>query len=116
MKALAVFHDHGEGPLSKLLKPGFRHVFCAINDGSFWLLIDGQAGVPDIKAIANQDYDLAAFYREQGFTVVELEQGNSPPIGPFAVANCVGMVRAVLAVRSFAITPHGLYRFLRKMK
>jgi len=114
MKALVVFHDHGEGWLCRLLKPGFRHVYCAINDGCYWIVTDGQAGLPEVKVAAAADYDLAAFYREQGFTVVETRQGARPPLGPFSIANCVGMVKAVLAIRSTAVTPYGLYRHLTR--
>jgi hypothetical protein len=114
VNAVVVFHGHGNGLLSRLLKPGFRHVFCSINDGRYWILIDGKAGIPEIEAIAAHDYDLAAFYREHGFTVIEMERGTEAPRGPFAVANCVGMCKAVLCVRSWAITPYQLYQHLRK--
>lgn len=113
MQALVVFHGIGAHPLAWLLRPGFRHVFCAISDGRYWIVIDGKMGVPAINVAAAASYDLAAFYREQGFAVIEVEQGRVPPAGPFVVANCVGMVKAALAIRApFVITPYGLYRRL----
>ena len=114
MKAIVAFHGHGEGFLSRFLKPGFRHVFVAVQSGDYWITLDGQAGVPDIKVVAASDYDLAVFYRGEGFTVVETEQRATVPRSPFAVANCVGMTKSVLCIRSGAVTPWRLYRFLRR--
>jgi hypothetical protein len=115
MQALVVFHGHGEGAFARLLKRGFRHVFCAVSDGRYWIAVDGKAGVPEVKVVASAHYDLAAFYREQGFTVVSVAQGRLPPRGPVAVANCVGMVKAALAIRApFAVTPYGLFKHLTR--
>jgi len=113
MQALVVFHGNGAHPLAWVLKPGFQHVLCAISDGRYWIVVDGKMGVPEVKVAAAASYDLATFYREQGFTVIEVEQGKVPPAGPLAIANCVGMVKAALAIRApFVITPYGLYRRL----
>ncbi len=114
MKALVVFHDHGVGWLSRLLKPGFRHVFAVVRDDNYWISIDGKAGVPLFEVVVPSDYDLAAFYRRQGFTVIETRQRNTAPRSPFAIANCVGLVKAALAIRSTAITPWGLHEYLRR--
>ena len=113
--ALVVFHGHGDHWLSRLLRPGFRHVFCAIDDGRYWIAIDGKMGVPEIKVVAGADYDLESFYLDQGFTVLATTMGRYPPPGPIAIANCVGMVKAVLALSApLAVTPYGLYRRLTR--
>lgn len=114
MKALAVFHGHGCHVLSRFLKPGFSHVFVAVRTGNYWVMIDGRAGVPVIEVVAPSDFDLVGFYRDQGFTVIETQQRALPPRGPFAIANCVGLAAAILSIRSTAITPYRLYRYLRK--
>ncbi len=114
MKAVVCFHDHGSHVLSRLLKPGFKHVFVAVLHGDYWIMIDGRDGIPVIKVVAPGDYDLANFYRGEGFTVIETNQRPVAPRGPFAIANCVGLAKAILSVRSTAITPYGLYRFLRR--
>ena len=114
MTAVAVFHDHGEGFLARFLKPGFRHVFVAIQSGECWIQIDGQAGIPEIESVAPADFDIADWYRGHGFTVVETHQRQKAPLGPFAVANCVGLAKAILCVHSPAITPYGLYKHLRR--
>jgi len=89
-RALVIFHDHGTDEfLSRLLKPGFKHVFCVIDDGHYWIRVDGQAGMPTVEVIAGNDYDLAAFYRGEGFRVVETHRRDSPaPL--FVLGNCVG--------------------------
>ena len=114
MDALAVFHDHGVHILAPWLKPGFKHVFVALRDGDYWVRLDAQAGVPTVEVVAPGDYDLAKFYRDQGFTVVETEQGKVVPRSPFAIANCVGLSKAVLSVRSGALTPWHLYKHLKR--
>ena len=114
MKALAVFHQHGCHILDPFLKPGFRHVFVVVETGDYWVLIDSQAGVMTIEMVAPATYDLATFYRAEGFTVVETSQRSQPTRGPFSVANCVGFVKTVLGIRSAAMTPWQLYKYLRK--
>lgn len=111
MKALAVFHDHGGHALDRWLKPGFRHVFCALASGEFWIRIDAKAGQPVIEAVAPADYDLATFYRAEGFTVVEMEQRTTPLRWPLMLVNCVGLVKLVLCIKApLVVTPWRLYR------
>ena len=110
MKTLVCFHNHGAHFLDPLLKEGFRHCFVAVLSGDYWVRIDGMGGVPEIEVVAGADYDLAAFYRRQGYAVVETEQRVRQPIAPFVAANCVGVVKAVLGLRApFALTPYRLY-------
>ena len=113
MRALVVFHDHGCHVLSRFLKSGFRHVFAAVLAGDFWISIDSRAGVPVVEVIAPRGFDLAKFYRDQGFAVVETSQCTVPPRAPLLIANCVGCVKALLCIRARAITPYGLYKHLR---
>ena len=116
MKAIVFFGDTGAGHiLDPLLKPGFRHCAVSIEDeNGVWILFDAGAGVPRICALVSCD-DLAEHYRTHGFTVIETEQKNSPPKGPFLSANCVGMVKAVLAICApLCVTPYQLYKYLRR--
>jgi hypothetical protein len=120
VKALVVFHngiseDGRQHWAVWLLRPGFKHVFCAVQSGDYWITIDALQGVPAVEVVAPADYDLAAFYRGQpGFTVVETEQREKPLLSPFAVTNCVGLVKATLCVRSLAVTPRQLFKHLEK--
>lgn len=115
MKAVVVFRDECDRWVARFLKRGFRHVFCLVDDGQFWVLVDGLMGVPAVKAVTASSFDVAAWYRGEGFTVVETERGTNPPRGPFISANCVGMVKTALGIRApFALTPYQLYRTLKR--
>lgn len=112
--ALVVFHDHGTHPLSPLLRRGFRHVFvCFRAHNGQWLVVDGADGVPHLDLVANSDFDLAAFYRAEGFTVVETTRRAAGPRLPFVLSNCVGLAKVVLGRHMpLTFTPRGLYRRL----
>lgn len=98
-----------------MLKPGFRHCFVCLRDGDYWLLVDAALGVPLIKVLQQADFGLAAFYRELGFTVVETTQNEQPIRCPVSLASCVGVVKAVLAIRApFVWSPYQLYKHLVK--
>ena len=115
MNALVVFHDQGTGFLSRFLKPGFKHCFAVVRNGNYWIVVDGCEGVPLVGVVAPSDYDFATYCRAQGFTVIETEQRATVPRAPYATANCVGLVKAVLCIRApFAVTPRGLYKHLRR--
>ena len=78
-------------------------------------MFDARDARPVVQTIRETEYDLRDYFEEQGYVVVEVEQG--PPLKtPFVVANCVGLTKAVLCIHApFAQTPHQLYKFLRKM-
>lgn len=111
---LVVFHDHGAHWLDPLLKPGFRHCFAVVQAGDYMISVDGLAGLPALDVVAASTYDLVGFYRDEGFTVVEVDEG-IPIRVPCISSNCVGMVKAVLGIRApFALTPYQLYRRLTR--
>lgn len=118
MKALVIFSGGGEPshPLAFLLKKNFRHCGVAVQTGDYWVMLDGERGVPAVTVVSSASFDLATFYRAEGFTVVETEQRDRPSWAPFLVANCVGLVVGVLCLRTWAITPHQLYLHLTKDK
>lgn len=117
MRVIVVFHDHGTHWLSRLLKPGFKHVFCAVEADGHWITLDGRAGVPVVEIVAAASYDLAAFYRERGYAVVETEQrGQVRPV-PVVPYNCVGLVSAFLALGApWVVTPWQLYKHLTESR
>ena len=111
--ALVVFHNHGNHWLDPILKEGFKHVFCAVVDGDYWIVVDGRNGLPAVEVVAASTEDLKAFYENEGFTVIEVDRG-SPLRSPLILNNCVGMVRAILGIRtSFVLTPYQLFKHLR---
>lgn len=106
-----MFHGNGAHPLSWVLKPGFRHVFAAIRSDNCWIVIDSAEGLPFF--CATQVDDLAGFYRDQGFTVIGIERREA--IRSLAVpSNCVGLVKASVGIRSWAVTPWQLYKHLTR--
>jgi hypothetical protein len=115
MRAIAVFHDHGGGRLRPFLRPGFRHCFCAVASGPYWIAVDGRKGLPAIEVVAGAEYDLAAFYRGLGYAVAEIEVPALAPRQPVALGTCVGAVKRVVGVRApFALTPYRLWKHLTR--
>ncbi len=114
MRALVVFTDDNDHPLAWLLKPGFRHCFVCIDKNDLWLLVDGGPGVPVIKYLTENDFDLASYFREKGFTVVETHQRDKAVTMPIVLRTCVGLVKAILCISNLALTPYELYQKLEK--
>lgn len=108
-----VFHDHGNHWLRPLLKEDFKHVFAVVQTDDHWIMVDPRNGTPVIEVVAPATYDLARFYRAEGFAVVETERRDVGPFGPVMLSNCVGAVKAVIGLRApFVFTPYQLYRRL----
>jgi len=110
-KALAVFHS-GKSPFAKFLKPGFGHTFvCLLTDGE-WICADAYKGRVELRYVCKEEEELAGIFRGMGYTVVETEQSEKTVKFPFVARNCVGMVKSILCLSNFALTPYGLYRRL----
>ena len=109
MDALVVFSSENNHPLQFLLSKKRRHVFCAICDDErgHWLSYDWHQGIPIIRCEAGSNFDLKAFYQEQGYEVVETTVGTTPPHGPLQWNNCVGHVKTILALNTYALVPNG---------
>jgi hypothetical protein len=118
MKCLLIFGAGNSHPLAWLLNRKRRHVWCALQDidRNMWVSYNWHQGVPVIQSEAAADYDLATHYRAQGFAVVEVERGTQPRLFPLVMNNCVGHVKVICALRTFAVTPHQLYRSMTKGK
>jgi|TARA_R110000824_G_scaffold214694_4_gene400897 hypothetical protein len=114
MQCLIIFGAENAHPLAWMLSQDRRHVWCALQDTdrNAWVSYNWHKGLPIIQAEAAADYDLAAHYRDQGYTVVETERGTAPRLSPFILNNCVGHVKLVCGLRSRALTPHQLHRSL----
>ena len=107
-----VFRD-GCHPLSWILKTGFQHCFVCVKSDGFWIQVDAERGIPVIKTVATADFDLLTHIRNMGFTVVETYQRTFAVTFPISVRNCVGLVKTVLCINSWSLTPCGLYNYLR---
>ncbi len=119
MRALAVFHGAGRGLAVRLFcghRPGFRHCFAVLETEAGWLRIDAQAHRTAVELVAPPGYDLAAFYRDAGLTVVETE-AREPPRRALAPTwfSCVEAAKRLLGLQRWWIwTPWQLFRCLEE--
>ncbi|MGZ0220229.1 MAG: hypothetical protein ACKVIY_14570 [Acidimicrobiales bacterium] len=125
MHCLVIFGAENAHPLAWLLNRKRRHVWCALQDTerNMWVSYDWHQGLPVIKAEAAADFDLAGHYRDQGYEVVKVDRGTEALMQPLILNNCVGHVKVVCAIKSWAMTPHQLHRsivgpkgFIMKLK
>ena len=107
--ALVGFRDDVEAGWQHLLKPGYRHCWCAVNIDDTWIEVDGGPRVPRLRVSSG---DLPAFYRTQPIRFLVGPYLSDWPKSPLIRRDCVGMVKAVLGIRSWAVTPWQLYRAL----
>lgn len=106
-------------PWLRLLRPGFRHCFAAVQDADGWMVLDplcGRLVVARLEVPAG--FDLPRFYRRAGLVVLGPFVPTPPrarALPPLLPLTCVGLCRAVLGADApAALTPHGLYRALRR--
>lgn len=119
-EAFIVFGGQADQPWLRFLRPGFRHCFAALVDAGGWTVLDPLTGRLIVARLElPADFDLPGFYRRAGLAVLgpfvpsEPRARALPPLAPFS---CVALCRAVLgAAAPFALTPHGLFRFLNKI-
>jgi len=113
---LIIFSADNSHPLAFLLNKRVRHVWCALRDEDrgVWVSVNWHQGVPIVQVETGSDFDLAAYYEEQGYEVIRVERGTEPSYSPVVLNNCVGYVKVVMAIKCWAVTPYGLYRHLTK--
>ncbi len=118
MRALVVFFDPEGARWEWALKVGFRHVFCVIDDGKNWIMVDGRDGRPVVEVIRESSYDLKGFYENtEGYSVIEVERPERPLRSPIVTVNCCGLVKVHLCIRApFAFTPWQIYKHLERKR
>lgn len=114
-KAIVAFHNHSEHWLASLLQPGFKHCMVAVLDEDWgWIEIDFRGGTPTVRVMAAPEFDLIKHYGENDIKAVETETIDTIFRSPCFVANCVGLVKAILGIRKPSIiTPYQLWRYLK---
>lgn len=114
MDCLIAFGAANDHPLAGLLNKRHRHVWCALKTKNGWVSYDWHQGVPVITAMCAPEFDLEAHLKDEGWEVIATTVGHAPTVGTFTLNNCVGHVKSVCAIRSWAWTPHQLYQHLRQ--
>ena len=116
-RAVVVFQSGGTHWLSSLLNPGFRHCSVAVESGDYWVHVDPNPDGIRFKVVALSSFDIAGHFKECGYTTVKLIAPGDCVGAPFAISNCVGVVKAVLGIRKpFIITPYQLHKHLGRNK
>lgn len=115
MDAIIVFSPNNEHPLRWLLDKRHRHVWCSVRLENYWVTYDWHHGVPSISVAQLADFDLAKFYRDEGFEVIETTVGKEPCHGPWMCNNCVGHTMVICGIRThFIFTPHQLWKYMTR--
>ncbi len=111
-----VFTGHADLWWLKWLRPGFRHCYVLFRDRWQWVSIDPLSHYTQVEfhAHVHRDFDLPAWLRGQGMTVVQTTLAAPPrrcaPLMPFT---CVEAVKRFLGIhRRLIITPWQLHHYL----
>lgn len=116
-RALVVFSGAADLWWLRLLRPGFRHCFVALQYDGGWVVIDPLSHYTAIVHLpVDQEFDLPGWYRQHGMLVVDAHfvspNRRVLPIRPYS---CVECVKRILGIRAgFVLTPWQLYRHLNK--
>lgn len=114
--ALVIFEHNNLHPLSGLLKPGYRHVWCAVIDerNHSWVGHDLRLDGYITTALADAEFPLAQYLRDHGKEVFAVTRRARRAAGPFIWNNCVGVTKSVCGIDSLALTPWQLRQHLIK--
>lgn len=111
-RAWVVFSGQSEWPWLKLLRPGFRHCFIVVNDGTRWMSLDPLLQHTEIKVHdVAPDFDLPAWLATRGNKVVPaaLDRSHKKP-APVMLFTCVEAVKRVMGLHApLVFTPWQLY-------
>ena len=116
-RAWVVFSGQAELWWLRLLRPGFRHCFVALNDGRHWVVVDPLAPFTDVAVLGiGAGYDLPGWFRGLGMIVLPapMRPGHARP-APWGPFTCVEAVKRVLGLHApLVLTPWQLYRRLTR--
>jgi hypothetical protein len=115
MDGLIVFSGDNAHPLSSLLRPACRHVWCAIRDANgIW--IETNMTVTGINTTAiDKDFDLQKHYAEAGLEAWVVDaQPAERGLMPYSLNSCVGLTKSLTGIRHPAFTPYQLRCYLAR--
>jgi hypothetical protein len=116
-RALVVFCGHADLWWLRLLRPGFRHCFVALQGGYGWVVVDPLSHRTCVARIpAGPEFDLAGWSRAHGMMVVETRVATTDKkVAPVRPYSCVESVKRILGIQAgFVLTPWQLFRYLNK--
>ena|SRR3990167_10058598 len=105
IRALVVFSAEPVGHLT--------HCFTYLDDGNYWIKIDGAYGKISAEVVGASSQDLAPIIRSQGFPCIEVNGGCTRIYAPVQPFSCVSMVKRTIGIRApFIVTAKQLYHYL----
>lgn len=110
-EAIVFFDNDWNSPLARFLKPGFRHCFCAVKSGGFWIMLQGCDGRPHPYILCSANIDPTELFADKISVCVTIGPALRSPV---LWHSCISMVKAVCGIRSFAVTPYGLFKHLMR--
>jgi hypothetical protein len=116
-KLWIAFGGVADQPWLRLLRPGFRHCFAALQDEAGWTVLEPLSGRLMVARLpVTTGFDLPLFYRRAGLRVLGPFAAGEPrgaSLPSFAPFSCVTLCRALIGPEApFAVTPFGLFRAL----
>lgn len=114
--AVVVFVGKTTLRLLRLLRPGYRHCFVAVQNPRGWIVIDSLCHRTEISVLDPlPQEELLAHYRRQGCVAVVAERRSPPPkLAPIRPHSCVETVKRILGLHGpWVFTPRQLYRALQ---
>lgn len=116
MDGFIVFVSKGEHWLGKFLHPKRKHVFCVIPSMEHWIAYDWKGGDPQMVVYGTDGEEIETWLKQHASDVLRVRIDQRPPRQPFMLNNCVGHAKLLFGIRSWAVTPHQLYKHLTKEK
>jgi hypothetical protein len=115
MDGLIVFSGDNAHPLSSLLRPACRHVWCAIRDANgIWIETNLTLTGVNTTAI-DKDFALHAHYANAGLDVWAVDARPAErSLMPYTLNSCVGLTKSLLGIRHPALTPYQLRRYVAR--
>jgi len=115
MNGLIVFSGDNAHPLSAMLRPSCRHVWCAIRDrNGIWIETDMTVNGITVSAI-DEGFDLKMYYQQAGLEAWSVDaQPAARSLLPFSLNNCVSLTKSLIGIRCSAITPYQLRSYLAR--
>ncbi|HEY8190876.1 MAG TPA: hypothetical protein VIG74_00525 [Alphaproteobacteria bacterium] len=116
-QAWVVFSGKADMPWLRCLRPGFKHCFVLLRDGTRWISVDPMLNRMEVLLQhVPSDFDMPDWLKERGNIIVPaaIDRSKTRP-APWRPFTCVEAVKRVLGIhQGWIFTPWQLYRHLKK--